>query len=704
MPTPQPVSVELYLSGAWTPVTPLDQLTFSDDPIEIVRGFDASGKSQPSKIALTFNNDDNRFDPDDPTGPLYGIAGRNTPIRIKMSGAELQRAELSSYAIENTADHVRGANRGRAQVAVVAEGLLRRLGRWTDQVRSPMYSIISARTTSIGHWPLEENADATALTNTLDGGQAGFAGGVTFGDDDAPAGAAQSIKTSATSGLSGIFRKVPATNAGWQIAWSMKLNAIPPAVLMPVLSWTTSNGYRWWWDVDNGGYRLTCRDRDNTLLMSQTVLYGTGAEPNQWITFRVKATATAGTVTAEMAWYPQGASVLYGISPTFSGTTGALATWIITGNTHITDAHYSHIFGVQTGADNLQSSTALHAFDGYVGEPAGTRFARLTALFGITRYAVGSLTDTVPMGAQKPGTFLESLQECAVTDDALIYDTSDDIALTWVSRKARYNQTVALALTYPGDVGPPLRKVIDDPNIANSVTVKNVRGGEATAVRTTGPMSILAPPAGVGEYKGGDVTINADSDSRLPYRAGWELAKGTILGARYPIVRVDVLNNPGLATACQNLDPGEIITITAKAPEVIRLFMIQASQIIGHITRVFEFICAPADVWYPAKYDDTTTRYDSRASTLQTARTTTQTAWTALFPGLADQWTVRPASIPFDLLVAGERVRVTAVGAVAGTAGAYTQALTVTRSINGVIKAQLAGAELHVADVARYAL
>jgi hypothetical protein len=705
MSTPQPVGVDLFLAGAWTSQTPIDRRTFSDDPIEIVKGFDDDGGTRPAKITLTFNNDDLSYDPDNPTSPLYGLAGRNTPIRVLVGGTEQQRAELSSYAPDATVDHVPGAGKGRAETPVVAEGILRRLGRWTDSVRSPMYGRYSTLGANlVGHWPLEDDTGATQLANTISNGRPGFGSGVTLADAG-PDGAAQAVKLTATSAMSGYFANVTSSNAGWQASFAMRLNAIPVgATFTPMITFSTTNGYRWMWSLSDTQYQVSVTQRDGTLLYSAAVTWVTAHRPDQWMIFRLKVTASGGNFVVEPAFYPQGAATITGwTSPATAGTTGALYSWSVFGATALVDAGLSHILGITTAAPDLLTAGTTSAFNGYSGESPWSRFARLCTQYGVDFWSVGALSPGPPMGPQRPAKFLELLEECARTDDAIIYDDDNTLALNWRGRASRYNQSIALALTYPADVGQPLRKLLDDALTVNSVTVKNTRGSEATATRTTGPMSVLPPPAGVGEYKGGDLEINTSTDAPVAYRAGWELAKGTIPGARYPTVRVDLLANPGLAAAAQAVAPGQMISITGKTPEVIVLEVTGIKQTIGHVTRSIEFTCRPADVWFPARYDNVTKRYDSRATTLQSAVTTTGTAWTVTFPGTADQWTVKPASLPFDLLVAGERVRVTAVGALTG-AGPYTQTMTVTRSINGVVKAQAAGAEIHVADVARYAL
>jgi hypothetical protein len=52
-------------------------------------------------------------------------------------------------------------------------------------------------------------------------------------------------------------------------------------------------------------------------------------------------------------------------------------------------------------------------------------------------------------------------------------------------------------------------------------------------------------------------------------------------------------------------------------------------------------------------------------------------------------WTTSAGDLPFDILVAGERMTVTAI-----SGASSPQAFTVVRSVNSVVKAQTAGAPL----------
>lgn len=76
--TKQPVTVELYYSGAWNPAP-----VYVRDPITITRGKrDESSGLTPASASLSVSNRTGDYNPRNPLSSLYGLIGRNTPIRI----------------------------------------------------------------------------------------------------------------------------------------------------------------------------------------------------------------------------------------------------------------------------------------------------------------------------------------------------------------------------------------------------------------------------------------------------------------------------------------------------------------------------------------------------------------------------------------------------------------------------------------------
>lgn len=73
-------TVELSYSNAWQDIS---TYVLQRDPIVITRGrADEGTVADPSTLNLTLDNRDGRFTLRNPSSPLYGLIGRNTPIRV----------------------------------------------------------------------------------------------------------------------------------------------------------------------------------------------------------------------------------------------------------------------------------------------------------------------------------------------------------------------------------------------------------------------------------------------------------------------------------------------------------------------------------------------------------------------------------------------------------------------------------------------
>ncbi|MFJ8685053.1 hypothetical protein [Micromonospora wenchangensis] len=690
------VGLQAFLSGVWT------DIPLMATPVTVTRGLEPYGTwPRPSSFRCEINNDSLDYDPSRPTSLLYGIAGRNTRMRIRPNGANYLYAEATAWTPERTIDHQPGAQRGRSTTALSAEGLLRRIGTWTDPIRSPMYRTISGRSTSIGHWSLEDAQGVLALSNSLAGGQLGqLKGSVTLGASESPQGAASSAQVADGSRMSGRFAPA-STTAGWQVAWSFRLPAIPTAgTVGELIRWTTSNGYTWAVELTNGdAYRTTVTAPDGTSLLSYSLFYGAGRDPARWITMRVKVSASGGTVTVEPAWYAQNDTVTEGGSSTFAGTVGALDSWTITGGAVTAGGWYSHVFGVTTTADNLVGAVA-QVFNGYNGESAESRFLRLMAEQGLTRYVINAgLEVTMPMGPQRPGTLLDLLREIRDTDDCRIDDERFDIALTMTPRRALLNQTPALALTYPDDIYS-YEKEIGDLNTHNRVTVKNTSGGEVTVSLETGPMSVQPPPAGVG-LNAATVGVNLADEGDLPDVASWHLAKGTLETPLYRSIGVNLTARPSLTTAAAAVRAGSCITVTGIEAEPVYLLVVGINRTTRPGMDVITFSCEPYEPYQVGVWDSPSFRYDSRTSTLGGSYSASATSMVVTHTKKYDDWST--TATPYEWLVGGERIRVTAMGAVTGS-GPWSQTATVVRAVNGVSKAQSVGTAVHLADAKRWGL
>jgi hypothetical protein len=667
------VAAQLQIGGVFTSKT-----AFIEEGITATIGPDPDSGTQPSKLELTWDNSDLSMDPSNVLSPLYGQIGRYTPVRLQVGGTTLIYAEAQEWAPDRSINHQVTPARGRSWTDFTAFGVLDRIKAWKEPLRSPMYLEITSYASLLGYWPLEGSASGSTLLNETAGPSGLAAGSVTFGGDPGPSGSDTVVQLGSDGQISGTFTR--ASGNGYQVCWAMRLPNALTATNLTVFSFITTDGVRFEWQTSNTQFTFNVIAADGTVLNSIGSLFG-GVSPLSWMRCRIKVTYAAGTVTVEPAWYAQDAASILGITFTYAaGGTGRPKTWSVTPNTYTSSAAYSHVFAVtDTTLDLAGGWNPTRVFNGYDGERALDRWARLLEDAGFTPIVVGDSTTTVPMGPQKPGLLFDLLEECVSTDGALQYDEpAFQGCVTFRCRNDRYGQTSKLDLTYGVNVAPPLQKIIGTSGIANRITVNDASGASATVELASGPMSIQTPPAGIGEVRG-QIDVNYQAVGLLDDRAAWELRMRTLDRPRYRQITVDLLANPSLTTACNNLRPGDLITLAGVEPDPILLHVIQIIHKIGHTTRTCVLKCVPGDLWNSGVYG--TARYSVRSSSVNAAMTTTSTSLSVLLTDPKDYWSTTATG--YDLVVLGERMRVT--GAFSAPVG-NVQTATVTRSMNGVVR------------------
>lgn len=700
---------QVQLDGAtWTGVT-ADVL--QGEEVVVDAGYAQEGVVRPTKLKWTFNNASDAWRPSSPTSPLYGSSGRRMKAAVAMDGQVVAVGEASRYQPDETLEFsATGGARGRRWVEIEAEGVLRRIGTWSSVVRSPLYRHITGYANLRGYWPLEDGRDATQSANAYRGGRPGYLQNVTL-DAEGPFGAAAAAQVGTGDALASGWFNTMSTTAGYQIHVITKLKAVPANGTPETLfRWRSSSGLDMQWNIKNDSYNMRVIDADGVTRLDSYVLFGAGAEPDQFMQFRWKVYQSGSNVVIEAGWNAQGDSVpFYGLTFTVTSVTvGRPIYWRVQGNQHTAEMLFGQVFAVTGVSDNLQSYAMNRAFDGYVGETAIARFERLMTAAGIYWTWWGSTSETVRMGRQRAATLLELLKEIAETDDGLIFDLRDTVGVHFRSRRNLYQQPVKITLQYGVHIAAPLTEVIDDVGIANVVTVKQLEGSEYTAALDTGPMSSAPPPAGVGEQEQ-SYSVNVADESYLEQIAWWRLARGTVLGSRWPQVTVD-LDRPGVTSGdmaiVSQLIPGDRVQIAGRTPDVIDLMIIGTQHRLDtRYRRRAVLTCIPYDAFRVGKYHgaggsghrytltDSVTTANLAGGSGGTYSTTYGTIYVASPSGT---W---GTNTPYDITVAGERMTVNSVF----TSGSG-QGLNVTRSVNGVTKTHVAGEPVMLFDAVRYAL
>jgi hypothetical protein len=380
-----------------------------------------------------------------------------------------------------------------------------------------------------------------------------------------------------------------------------------------------------------------------------------------------------------------------------------------TGQTVMNMAHLT--LWADNTLSNIPSATDYYsAAFAYAGETATDRITRVATDGGISVAVVTGAEAATAMGTQFTESRLEQIRDAETTDMGILYEDRVTGALTYRSCSSIYNSTPVFTLDYSsGHVSPPLEPVDDDQTTRNDVTATRREGGSARYTVDTGPLSTQDPPNGAGRYDT-DITVNVQTDGMLQGVAAWVANIGTLDKARWPSVTVN-LSSPNLSSTLKDqiksAGVGDWFTIknmrNAFVYDDVPLIIVGYSETIDPFAHLWTANCMPADpytvgVWSTSASSGTF-RWDTGGSSLSSSATSTATSLSVATATGNALWTTDSNAFPLDVNIAGERVTVSNI-----TGASSPQTFTVTRSVNGVVKAQSSGADVRLWDTPRWAL
>ncbi|MFB7473977.1 hypothetical protein [Kitasatospora sp. NPDC056184] len=586
-----------------------------------------------------------------------------------------------------------------AWVQAQAAGIKRRLGQGSDPLASSLRrSIMSG--SPVAYWPCEDTRGSTQAYSPVPGCEPlRAAGGVEFAAGGGPTGslALPRVPTGAT--LAAAIPPTPALPGGWQVEMVYDLATLPPAGTYPQLLQIASTGTVVLWTISIAADVVAVRGYDAL----GAFVTNTGSPPGAdasggWARLRLEVRESGGTVNWALYWFIIGSATFGTTFGSHAGTAGrpvAVDTRIGPG---ITDLQVGHLSVLAIDADVYS-----HADNGFEGDRGSQRIERLCAEEGVPLVSLAAVPPQVALGPQQAGTLLDLLEEAGEVDGGLLGEARDAAALHYRPGHQLYNQTPSLVLDFAaGDIAPPLEPADDDQAVRNDIEVRRRGGSAARATLASGPLSVQAPPAGLGRYSE-TPELNLYRDTQLADLASWRLHLGTWDAARYPRVTVDLAAAPHLIAAATAVDVGDLIRLVGlpmtDGPGSVDLLVQGYSETLGSYDWELEFNTAPAGPWAVGLLDDVVLgRADTAGSTLAAAATATATTL-QIATSTGPLWSTAPGDYPLDLDIGGERVTVTAM-----TGTSSPQAATVTRAANGVTKAQSAGTRVRLWQPATLAL
>lgn len=697
-------------------------------PLSIFRGLPDLGLSSSTQVTLRFNDADERFSPRNPTGPYFGRIGRNTRVRLSLPRIGVGTEDLFVGAAQDW-QAVPGAEPEDREVVVTIRDDLGR-NYWARLASAYRRGVTAASTTLTGlvaYWPMEEPSGAREFSSGLpDGRPLVITGAPSFAADSESFECSDPLPTFA-AGVS-TTTTLPASVTGGEVQVRFLLR-VPPGGVSAETSLARivmSGGTVSVLDVRllaDGNIAAQAFDEDG-------VSFGTGLAPyglnGRSVRFEVSLQQSGSNVLRKTAQLEVGEITGASATGTLTGETLGRPRTIILGASGGLDGVTIGHLTVQTTVTSVYDLAAQ--LDAYRTETAAARIGRLCIEEGIPRVITAGPGDTAAVcGPQRSQDLLGQLRDAEAADGGFLFTPRVSTGFAFRSNESMLGQApkVTGSWTGLGIVTDPLPVPIDDDSdAANDVTLSLLTGESVRLVQETGPTSVLDPPDGIGRYEV-EGTANVNDTTALRQRTGWELSLGTVDEPRLSTFVIDfggapydlsdgALDEAGmldLQEAVRSVDVGDRIVITDMpswwGSDTADLLVVGVQVEVAPWVHRRAFVTRPYAPYRSGKWGDPTdSRWSGEGTTLRTALTTTATSVNLALPAaeVLAGWT--HADGDYEAVIGGEHMTVTAVSSVTVVSGQRRQTLTVTRSVNGVVKTHDVGAPVDVADAAvgRWAL
>jgi hypothetical protein len=562
-------------------------------------------------------------------------------------------------------------------VQVTANGITRRLQQGATPVHSPLYRQLIAQSPA-GYWPGEDDSGATQVGTPLAGQLAARVSDVSFASaSDLPGSDPVMVVNSTAGWITGGILASPLNSAGYAAMVLVKLGSLPAAATNVIEWYGSGSVYRWVIDADATSFGLTGYDSGDTVVVARTAALFV-VDPTRWTAIQLETNVSGGTVTWSLIWNQIGDATFYAMTDSYAGTATRIVSFRVVQPT--ASSGYAHIWAGPNTLPFVSTAFSLVS-SGYVGETAADRITRLCDEEGIAVLIEPSGVSSEAMGVQRTGTIMTLLQAAQDADMGILYERGGGLA--YRPRSARYNADVDIALDVDsGHLAEAPEPTDDDQRVRNDVTVARDLGGKGRATD-------LASIAEVGTYAE-QVTLSLSADARCDDQASWRVYLGTLPELRWPRLDLNFGRNPALIDDWLGCTLGARITV-ANPPdqllgEEIDLIVEGYAMRLSPVSWTVALTCSPALPWQVGVLG--TAMVDTAGSELTSNITSSATSF-SVDTTTGPVWST--SGTDFDILVGGERMTCTNI-----TGSSSPQTFTVTRAVNGVVKAHDAGTAVNV--------
>jgi hypothetical protein len=594
-----------------------------------------------------------------------------------------------------------------AYVPVTAAAMPRRLSQGATPLRSAMYRLRTSQITKsrvMAHWSCEDAAGASTIASGIPGYppmQIIGSPELASNEEWTAAGPLPVMKDGRFTGI------VPAYTPTGEISVPVGLvNVTSPVAAETSLLHVVTTGTARTWEIRvdaAGNLRTRAFDEDGGSLLNDVAAFAMNSRGFVAVILELTqdgADVDWRTVVVDTPENGTISDVVFELADdgTIAGETIGRATTVTIGRDRgLTDVVIGDVLVADAIDAFAGSGGAAVAFR---GERPAVRAARLAAEEGIA-FAVtagGDGSNFVGMGAQKTEALLELLADCEATDGGRRYDPRDQVGLGYRTRTSLYNQQPALELSCSW-LGSPT-PTDDDRFVRNDISISREDGSTFRVEQASGPLNVNDPdddPDGVGRYDTSE-TVSLTGDELLPQLAGWQLLLGTVDEPRYPTTEIMLhgepfASDPALRRQVLALIEGDRYTLddlpAGMPPDLVSQIADGFVEEIGTHEHFIRINGVPESPYQVAVRD--TDRRDTAGSELAAAVDEDDTALTVVTT-LGPIWTQDPAHFPFDLLLGGERVTVTAIAAAARDTFTRTLASSWGAATSGQIWATSGGA------------
>lgn len=575
-------------------------------------------------------------------------------------------------------------------VPIQSRGILRRLNQGRKALKSAVALHLEAYSDqSYGWFPMEADSGDSA-GNNIAGGLNATISGLTFA-------APESSGIAALPGISGLATfdaedsylnasLLPHTGTGQQTAlWFMRLPSIPVGEITVATIYTSGTARTWRVNIAAGGaLRVTAYSATGaTLGTNFGGFYGANPDfpAGAWVACTLYLLQSGGNVNWALNHHRPGLTSFWSLNGSFAGDVGTMTGFnfrsspdhVAAGGFQLTQVmHYS-------GDLPFVSYDFRAAAAAYDQEEAAARIIRLTTNAGIYATTTGWSGASVRMGPQVPGKLMQLMEDAAQADDGYLIEERADFALSLVTRNSLWNRQPTELDIDAGHLSSPLEGTPDDLPTRNDSTISRPGGSFRRAIKTSGTMNVNPPeldPDGVGVYDE-QKEINVGSDELCGSHASWRVSRGTQPEPRYPSITANMAASAyqldaALAADALSIDIGDSILLTNTEADYLPRY-----QGVTGYTESVRDLYEWGITWVATPNGVHRTGLINYTARIGSGDLTTQASFTA---GVDTQLLVTSPTgrkfvtlaagavhWPFDIDVAGVRLRVTMTGVVLNT-------------------------------------